>query len=54
MEQISEEQREEYVQSIEDAARKLSNLISNILKLNKLENQRTTPMVEDYDIVRKR
>ena len=52
MEQISEEQRKEYAQSIEDAARKLSNLISNILKLNKLENQRITPMVGGYDVCR--
>ena len=52
MEKISEEKRKEYAQSIEDAARKLSNLISNILKLNKLENQRIIPMVEDYDVCR--
>lgn len=38
--------------SIEEAAMRLSNLISNILKLNKLENQRITPEVETYDVCR--
>lgn len=49
---ITEEQREEYAESIEGAAMRLSNLISNILKLNKLENQRITPEVEAYDVSR--
>lgn len=49
---VSEEKRKEYAESIEDASVKLSNLISNILKLNKLENQRITPEVESYDICR--
>lgn len=52
MENVSEEQRKEYAKSIEDSAVKLSNLISNILKLNKLENQRITPEVEEYDVCR--
>lgn len=51
-EQISEEQRKEYAASIESAAVRLSNLISNILKLNKLENQRITPEIETYDVCR--
>lgn len=42
MEHINEEQRMEYGVAIEGAASRLSNLISNILKLNKLENQRIT------------
>lgn len=50
--QITTEQRKEYAESIESAATKLSNLISNILKLNKLENQRITPEVEAYDVCR--
>lgn len=50
--QISEEQRKEYAESIESAASRLSNLISNILKLNKLENQRIMPEMEAYDICR--
>lgn len=51
-EHITEEQRKEYAESIEGAATRLSNLISNILKLNKLENQRITPEVETYDVCR--
>lgn len=48
----TEEQREEYAKGIEDAASRLSSLISNILKLNKLEHQRMTPEVEVYDVCR--
>ena len=51
-EHITEEQRKEYAENIEGAAIRLSNLISNILKLNKLENQRITPQVEAYDVCR--
>lgn len=51
-EQISDEQRKEYAEGIEGAATRLSNLITNILKLNKLENQRITPEVEPYDVCR--
>lgn len=49
---ITDEQRKEYAESIEGAAVRLSNLISNILRLNKLENQRITPEVEAYDVSR--
>jgi signal transduction histidine kinase len=38
-ENISEEQRKEYLETILEATRKLSVLITNILRLNKLENQ---------------
>lgn len=48
----SKEQREEYTKGIEDAASRLSSLISNILKLNKLENQTITPEIETYDVCR--
>ena len=49
---ISEEQRIEYAKAIEDASKRLANLITNILKLNKLENQKIQPEVIDYDICR--
>ena len=49
---ITAEQRKEYAQIIEDAALKLSHLISNILKLNKLENQRLTVDAVSYDVTR--
>ena len=51
-EHISEEQRKEYAKSVENAAARLSGLIGNILKLNKLENQRITPDIEVYDVCR--
>ena len=52
MDQITNEQRKEYAQSIIDTSVRLSNLISNILKLNKLENQKITPKLEAYDVCR--
>lgn len=48
----SEEQRREYAKGIEDAAARLSTLISNILRLNKLEHQRIIPKTEIYDVCR--
>lgn len=50
--QVSEEQRTEYAKGIESAASRLSSLISNILKLNKLEHQAITAEVETYDVCR--
>lgn len=50
--QIAEEQQVEYAKIIDDAAGRLSDLISNILKLNKLENQRITPERSVYDVSR--
>lgn len=47
---LSEERRLEYSKGITDASRRLANLITNILKLNKLENQQIFPVVEEYDI----
>lgn len=49
---ISEEERMEYAKSIEDASKRLSNLITNILRLNKLENQTIQPETLQYDICR--
>lgn len=46
----TEEERLEYARNIEDAAGRLSDLISNILRLNKLENQRIDPEIESYDL----
>ncbi|MDE7268516.1 MAG: HAMP domain-containing histidine kinase [Lachnospiraceae bacterium] len=49
---IEDAERIEYAKSIESAATRLSNLIGNILKLNKLENRSILPEVEEYDICR--
>lgn len=50
MPNLSEEKRLEYAKGVSDASRRLSNLISNILKLNKLENQQIAPNPEEYDL----
>ena len=47
---LSEEKRVEYAKSITEASRRLANLITNILKLNKLENQQIFPTIETYDL----
>lgn len=49
---VTQEQRADYARSIENASLRLSNLIGNILKLNKLENQRITPEIRSYDVCR--
>ena len=46
----TEEERLEYARSIEEAASRLSGLITNILRLNKLEHQRIDPEIETYDL----
>lgn len=47
---LTDEQRITYAKSITDASRRLASLITNILKLNKLENQQITPQMELYDL----
>ena len=47
---ITEEERCEYAKSISEAARKLAQLITNILKLNKLENQQIFPQPKEIDL----
>ena len=50
--QASGAQGEEYAKEIEDAAARLSSLVSNILKLNKLEHRGITPEAGNYDVCR--
>lgn len=47
---ITEAERQEYAKAISQAARRLAQLITNILKLNKLENQQIFPKTEEYDL----
>lgn len=47
---ITEEQRQEYAKAITDQTKKMSVLITNILKLNKLENQQIFPKNESFDL----
>ena len=49
-EDITDEKRMEYTDSILQSTGKMSNLITNILKLNKLENQTISPIPEQYDL----
>lgn len=49
-ENLTEEERREYADSILQSTRKLSSLITNILKLNKLEKQTIRPAPEQYDL----
>ena len=43
---LPQDKREEYAQTLITTANRLSNLVSNILSLNKLENQQITPQKE--------
>ena len=47
---LSEADRSEYARTIMDAAKKLSTLVTNILKLNKLENQGIVPEGTVFDL----
>lgn len=47
---LPEEIRIEYAKAITDASHRLASLITNILKLNKLENQEIYPASEDYNL----
>ena len=47
---LPKEQRVEYAKAVTDASRRLADLIANILKLNKLENQQIFPQAETYDL----
>lgn len=49
-ESLPPERRAEYVDTIEKYARRLNDLIGNILKLNKLEKQTIQPKPEPYDL----
>jgi signal transduction histidine kinase len=47
---ITPDERNEYAKAISEAARKLAQLITNILKLNKLENQQIFPQPQEFDL----
>ena len=47
---ITEDEKNEYAKAISEAARKLAQLITNILKLNKLENQQIFPQKTEFDL----
>ena len=47
---LPEEKRKEYAKAITGATHRLNDLISNILKLNKLDNQQIFPETSVYDL----
>lgn len=47
---LTEEERKDYTDTILQATKKLSNLITNMLKLNKLEKQAITPVPQSYNL----
>ena len=47
---LSKEQEKEYARSITEQTKKLSDLITNILKLNRLENQNIYPEKKEYNL----
>lgn len=49
-ENITDEERIEYSKAILQSSKRLASLITNILKLNKLENQKIFPKAAEYDL----
>ena len=47
---ITEEEKNQYASAISEASRRLAQLITNILKLNKLENQQIFPQAKEFDL----
>ena len=47
---LTEEKRIEYARAITDASRRLADMMTNILKLNRLENQQIYPNLSTFDL----
>ena len=47
---LSEEKRIEYAKGVTDGARRMADMMTNILKLNRLENQQIYPQTREYDL----
>ncbi len=47
---LSDKERQEYAKAITEQTKKLSALITNILKLNRLENQQIYPEKQEYNL----
>ena len=48
--ELDEEKRIEYAKAITDSSRRLADMMTNILKLNRLENQQIFPQTTEYDL----
>lgn len=49
-EDLPKEKRTEYAKAVKDASRRLADMMTNILKLNRLENQRIYPKPSVFDL----
>ena len=47
---LSEEKRMEYAKGVTDASRRMADMMTNILKLNRLENQQIYPQATEFDL----
>ena len=47
---LTEEKRMEYAKGVTDASRRLAEMMTNILKLNRLENQKIFPETTEFDL----
>ena len=47
---LTEEKRMEYAKGVTDGARRMADMMTNILKLNRLENQQIYPQVTKFDL----
>ena len=47
---LSDEKRIEYAKGITDASRRMADMMTNILKLNRLENQQIYPQTSEFDL----
>ncbi|MBO5300428.1 MAG: HAMP domain-containing histidine kinase [Clostridia bacterium] len=47
---LSEEKRIEYAKGVTDGSRRMAEMMTNILKLNRLENQQIYPKVTEFDL----
>lgn len=48
--ELDEEGRMEYAKGVTEASRRLADMMTNILKLNRLEKQQIYPKTEEYDL----
>lgn len=48
--ELSEEKRMEYAKGVIDNSKRMAEMMTNILKLNRLENQQIYPQVSEYDL----
>ena len=47
---LSDEKRIEYAKGVTDGSRRLADMMTNILKLNRLENQQIYPQTTEFDL----